>query len=127
MMVLIYLIFTAAPTADKGDFRHEFDFLLVQQVEEKFKEIEGFLVRLTYQVEELEKNKDEKTKGELLRELTVSIDYLEGAADYFKHQAARTDLDVVEKFNFDAIVTSGGLLHDKLKQLLEKVKNIDTN
>lgn len=117
---------SAAPTANKGDFRNEFDFLLIQQIEEKFKEIEHLLLRLSEQAAELEKTKKKELKEQILREITVSTNFADGADKFLKRQAARKDLDLLEKFNYDAAVISCELLVKDLAQLAAKVKKVET-
>nr|2LM9_A Chain A, Blo t 21 allergen [Blomia tropicalis] len=90
---------------------------------QRFHEIEKFLLHITHEVDDLEKtgNKDEKAR--LLRELTVSEAFIEGSRGYFQRELKRTDLDLLEKFNFEAALATGDLLLKDLKALQKRVQD----
>nr|AAX34052.1 Sui m 5.03 allergen [Suidasia medanensis] len=117
----------AAPTQNDKGFRNEFDHLLVIEAEHRFKEIEQGLMRLSLQVETLEKSKSKALKAEILREITIGVNFATGAKEFFTREAKRTDLDLVEKFNYDAAVVSAEILIKDLTELAKKVNAIDAN
>nr|ABH06350.1 Blo t 21 allergen [Blomia tropicalis] len=124
IIALAALIAVACALPVSNDnFRHEFDHMIVNTATQRFHEIEKFLLHITHEVDDLEEtgNKDEKAR--LLRELTVSEAFIEGSRGYFQRELKRTDLDLLEKFNFEAALATGDLLLKDLKALQKRVQD----
>lgn len=96
----------AAPTTKPNDFRNEFDYLLVKMAEEKMAEAEFFLAHLTHQIADLEKSKDKALQAQILREINIAVNTNQGALQFLQREAKRTDLNTLEKMNYDIAVAA---------------------
>nr|AAX34059.1 Tyr p 5.03 allergen [Tyrophagus putrescentiae] len=114
----------ARPTPAKGDFRNEFDHLIVAAAVQRFHDLEEFLLKLSEQVADLEKTKNREEKAKILREITIADGLVVGGRTYFEKELKRTDLDLVEKFNFEAVLATIGILDRDLKALATRVNAI---
>jgi hypothetical protein len=89
---------------------------------EKAREAEELLLRLTRQFNELTKTKDKDVKDHILRELEIAIPIMKSSEVYLTTEAKRTDLDLVEKYIFEAAADNVALIIKQLTDLQTKVK-----
>lgn len=68
---------------------------------ERFHQLEEFLLKLSEQVADLEKTHNKEEKARILREITIADGLILGGKNFFERELKRTDLDLVEKFNFE--------------------------
>ena len=115
---------TPGPTPARGDFRSELDFLVITNAIERYQQIERQLLILTEQVADLEKTKNKEEKARILREITENESFLDGSKGYYERELKRTDLDLIEKYNFDAALATISLLDKDLKTLSTRVSSI---
>lgn len=76
----------ARPTPAKGDFRNEFDHLIVAAAVQRFHDLEEFLLKLSEQVADLEKTKNKEEKAKILREITIADGLVVGGRTYFEKE-----------------------------------------
>nr|AAQ73494.1 type 2 allergen Lep d 5.04 [Lepidoglyphus destructor] len=114
----------AIPNPD--EFRNEFDRLLIHMTEEQFAKLEQALAHLSHQVTELEKSKSKELKAQILREISIGLDFIDSAKGHFERELKRADLNLAEKFNFESALSTGAVLHKDLTALATKVKAIET-
>ena len=114
----------ARPTPAKGDFRNEFDHLLVATATQRFHELEDFLLKLSEQVADLEKTHNKEEKARIVREISAALTFTSGSHGFFERELKRTDLDLVEKFNFEAALATAQVLNKDLSALATRVNAI---
>jgi len=87
-------------------------------------ETEDLLLRLSAEVADLEKTKNKDEKDRTLREITIAEGFIKGSMGYFERELKRTDLDLVEKFNFEAGLVTLQILDKDLQALTTQVTAI---
>lgn len=115
-----------AQTSSDKDFRNEFDRLLVNAATEKFREFEHRLVELQHQIDHLKETKSKADQDQIVRELEIGINLLSGAHDALDRELKRTDLDLLERYNFEAALAVGKVVLKDLKDAEAMVKEIKT-
>nr|AAQ54606.1 Gly d 5.02 [Glycyphagus domesticus] len=117
----------AAPLApNPDDFRNEYDRLLVITIQEKLADTEHFLARLSHQLVELNKSKSKAVKDQILLEIDFSLNFLAGANGHLERELKRTDLNFLEKFNFEELLATGTVLYKDLEETQKHVKAVET-
>lgn len=111
-----------AATPSYPDLRNEYDRTLMELSKDKAREAEELLMRLTRQFNELTKTKDKSVKDHILNELGMAIPIMKASESYLTAEAMRTDLDLVEKYIFEAAADNVALLIKQLTALEVKVK-----
>lgn len=111
-----------AATPSYPDLRNEYDRTLMELSKDKAREAEELLMRLTRQFNELTKTKDKNVKDHILNELGMAIPIMKASESYLTAEAMRTDLDLVEKYIFEAAADNVALLIKQLTALEVKVK-----
>lgn len=117
----------AAPSPAPGDFRNEFDRLMMIMIQDNIAKTEHFLHSLDEKMAELEKTKTKTLQAEILREINIAVNLIEGAKAHLERELKRTDLDLLEKFNFDSGVASITVLVKDLNAFAAKVKAVATH
>ncbi len=110
-----------APAQSYPDLRNEYDRILMELNKAKSQEAEELLLRLTRQFNELTKTKDKNVKDHILRELGMAIPIMKSSQVYLTTETKRTDLDLVERYIFEAAVDNVALLIKQLTALEVKV------
>lgn len=113
--------------ADKNDFRHEFDYLLMKTAEHNMERGEAMLLALTEQIAHLEQSKNKEEKEKIVRELETIIALISGSHDVLERELKRTDLDILERYNFESALKIGAILVRDLKAAEAKVKAINVH
>ncbi len=111
-----------AATPSYPDLRNEYDRTLMELSKDKAREAEELLMRLTRQFNELTKTKDKNVKDHILNELGMAIPIMKASESYLTAEAKRTDLDLVEKYIFEAAADNVALLIKQMTALEVKVK-----
>jgi len=96
----------------------------VQTTVQRFHELEDLLLRLSEQTADLEKTKNKEEKARILREISTIEGFITGGKGYLERELKRTDLDLVEKFNFEAGVATANVLHKDLTELAARVNAV---
>ncbi|OTF75297.1 Group 21 mite allergen-like protein (coiled coil structural protein) [Euroglyphus maynei] len=111
---------------DKKDdgWRNAFDYMMMQELEEKIDQVEKGLLHLSEQFKELEKTKSKELKEQILRELTVAENFMKGALKFLETESKRTDLNMFEKYNYEFTYESVKTLVKDLGELAKKVKAV---
>lgn len=115
------------PTPSKGDFRNEFDHLLVSTALSRFHEFEDRLLHLQAEIDHLKVSKSKAEQERIVRELELGINFLSGAHDALDRELKRTDLDLLERFNFESALAVGKVILADLKATEAAVKAIQTS
>nr|APU87554.1 Blo t 5 allergen [Blomia tropicalis] len=110
----------------KDDFRNEFDHLLIEQVNHAIEKGEHQLLYLQHQLDELNENKSKELQEKIIRELDVVCAMIEGAQGALERELKRTDLNILERFNYEEAQTLSKILLKDLKETEQKVKDIQT-
>lgn len=116
-----------APTESPNDFKNEFDRLLVATALENFRVFEHRLAELQTQIDRLQVTKSKSEQDKIVRELEVGINFFAGAQATFERELTRTDLDLLERFNYESALAMGKVILADLKVAEAKVKAIATN
>jgi len=90
--------------------------------QEKTRQVEEALIRLNRQLVELEQTKSKDLKDKIIAELDTAIPVLKGAEAYLEREIKRTDLDLVERFLFEATRDDVLILIKQLTAVEAKVK-----
>lgn len=114
----------ARPTPAKGDFRNEFDHLLVATSIEHFNQFEHHLIELNKQVEEVEKTKNKQLQAQIVSEIETGLRFVSGAHNVIEKELKRTDLDLLEQYNFEVTLAVAKVLVADFTALEKKVKAI---
>ncbi|KAH9405890.1 PREDICTED: mite allergen Blo t 5-like [Rhagoletis zephyria] len=111
----------------KGDFRNEFDHLLVSTLMEGMYKGEQHLLRLSEEIAHLESTKTKVEQDRIVREIEVTVAFIEGGARVVEQELKRTDLNILERFNFEEVQALSKLLVKDLKEAEVKVKAVKTH
>lgn len=115
------------PTPNKNDFRNEFDHLLVATAIERFHQIEFGLSRLQREINHLNETKSKAEQERLVASIEVAVNEIAGAKSVLERELKRTDLNLLEKFNFENALAIGKVLTADLKDIETKVKAVQTH
>lgn len=115
------------PTPNKNDFRNEFDHLLVATAIERFHQIEFGLSRLQREISHLNETKSKAEQERLVASIEVAVNEIAGAKSVLERELKRTDLNLLEKFNFENALAIGKVLTADLKDIETKVKAVQTH
>lgn len=115
------------PTPSKNDFRNEFDHLLVATAIERFHQIEFGLSRLQREINELNETKSKVEQERIVAGIEIAVNEIAGAKAVLERELQRTDLDLLEKFNFENALAVGKVLTEDLKAIEVKVKAVQTH
>ena len=97
---------------------------MISTTTERFHELEKFLLKLSEEVAELEKEHKADVKERILREITVAEAFTHGANGFLERELKRTDLNVLEQFNFEIVQATGKILEKDLAALTKRVQAI---
>lgn len=111
----------------KGDFRSEFDHLLLSTVMQGMQRGEQHLLRLTHEIASLEATKSKAEQERIVRELEITIAFMEGGTRVLDQELKRTDLNILERFNFEEGQAISKILIKDLKEAEAKVKAVKTH
>nr|AAX34050.1 Sui m 5.01 allergen [Suidasia medanensis] len=123
-VLILATCLVAVLAADKNDFRNEFDFLLMQTMEHNMHRGEQMLLALTEQIAHLEESKNKEEKEHIIRELETIIAMIFGSHSVLERELKRTDLNILERFNFESMLKVTQVLAKDLKDAEAKVKAI---
>jgi hypothetical protein len=70
--------------------------------QDKTKEAERHLIQLQHQIDEYEKTKDKELKAKIISEIDTALPFMQGVLAYLDREVKRTDLDLLERFIFEA-------------------------
>jgi uncharacterized protein YdhG (YjbR/CyaY superfamily) len=110
-----YFAATEAPV----DYRQLYDHLLMESINEKIREAEQFLERISHQLIEFQTHHNEEVHAQIIRELNFVLPSLSGIEHHFDEELKKTGLNAFEKF-FIQKAKSETLL---LKQALTLIEN----
>lgn len=85
---------------------------------------EHLLLKLSSEIAHFEQTKDKAEQARIVAELEAMIAFIEGAERSVKRELERTDLNILEKFNFESSVASAEILIKDLKAAEAKVKAV---
>nr|AAQ54605.1 Gly d 5.01 [Glycyphagus domesticus] len=110
---------------DKDELREEFDRLLVAVTMDHFHKLEQAMFNLSNQVIEFENTKSKTMKAEIIREISLALDFIAIAKGHIERELQRPDLNLLEKYNFEATLATGVVLTRDLTTLEKHVKSIE--
>lgn len=84
------------------------------------------MLYLQHQLDELNENKSKELQEKIIRELDVVCAMIEGAQGALERELKRTDLNILERFNYEEAQTLSKILLKDLKETEQKVKDIQT-
>ncbi len=70
--------------------------------QDKTREAERHLIQLQHQIDEYEKTKDKELKAKIISEIDTALPFMQGVLAYLDREVKRTDLDLLERFIFEA-------------------------
>lgn len=111
----------------KGDFRSEFDHLLMSTVLHGMERGEQHLLRLTHEIAQLEVTKTKAEQERIVREIDVTVAFIQGGSRVLEQELKRTDLNILERFNFEEGQAISKILIKDLKEAEVKVKAVKTH
>lgn len=101
--------------------------MLVATITENLQKGERHLFELQQQINDLEKTKKKEEKELIIKEIDTTVALLSGGHDLIDRELKRTDLDILEQYNFELLLKIGKKLIEDLKAAEAKVKAIVTN
>ncbi len=90
--------------------------------QDKTREVERHLIGLQHQVDEYEKTKDKDLKARIISEIDTAIPFMQGVLGYLEREIKRTDLDLLERFIFEASRDDVQILIKQLTAVETKIK-----
>lgn len=90
--------------------------------QDKTKEAERHLIQLQHQIDEYEKTKDKELKAKIISEIDTALPFMQGVLAYLDREVKRTDLDLLERFMFEAARDDVHILINQLTAVETKIK-----
>ncbi len=90
--------------------------------QDKTRETERHLIQLQHQIDEYEKTKDKDLKARIISEIDTAIPFMQGVLGYLEREIKRTDLDLLERFIFEASRDDVQILIKQLTAVETKIK-----
>jgi hypothetical protein len=113
----------AAPTEAPVDYREKYDHLLMEVINERIREGERFLERLSHQLKEYQTSHKEEDRAHILREVNFILPLVRGVEHHFETELKKTGLDMLERFAIEKARDEGMLV---IKALTEIEKQVST-
>jgi len=118
---------TAKPSTTQEPLRNEFDRLLVETSIAHMTQMEFRLSVLSREIAHVETSKDKEEQSRIVAEIELMIATAMRADEVFVRELTRTDLNLLEKYNFESALKINQILISNLKAAETKVKAIKTN
>jgi hypothetical protein len=111
----------AAPVQQPVDYREKYDHLLMEVINERIREGEHFLERLTHQLKEYQTSHKEEDKAHILREVNFILPMVKGVESHFETELKKTGLDMLERFTIEKARDEGLLIVNALTEIQKQV------
>jgi hypothetical protein len=126
LLALILLCATAylnnpANAQTTPDYREKYDHLLMELINERIREGERFLERLTHQLKEYQTSKKEDERAHIEREVDFILPIVKGVEQHFEVELKKTGLDVLERFTIEKARDEGQLIIKALTEIKKEV------
>jgi hypothetical protein len=105
------------------DYRERYDHLLMEVINERIREGERFLERLSHQLKEYQTSHKEEDRAHILREVNFILPLVRGVEHHFETELKKTGLDMLERFVIEKARDEGMLV---IKALTEIEKQVST-
>lgn len=113
---------TTAYFAEEVDYRQLYDHLLMETINEKIREAERFLERVSHQLVEFQTTKNEEVHAQIIRELNFVLPMLAGIEHHFDEELKKTGLNEFERFFIEKAKNEAILLKHALTLVENAVK-----
>jgi hypothetical protein len=103
------------------DYRERYDHLLMEVINERIREGERFLERLSVQLKEYQTSHKEEDRAHIEREVHFILPLLTGVEHHFEQELKKTGLDMMERFVTEKARDEAMLLIKALNEILKGV------
>lgn len=113
----------AAPTTPAAiDYRERYDHLLMEVINERIREGERFLERLSHQLKEYQTSHKEEVREHIVREVNFILPLVKGVEHHFEQELKKTNLDMLERFTIEKARDEGLLVIKALTEVQKQVQ-----
>lgn len=111
----------AAPTEAPVDYREKYDHLLMELINERIREGEQFLERLSHQLKEYQTSHKEEQREHIEREVDFILPIVKGVEQHFEVELKKPGLDMLERFSIEKARDEGQLVIKALTEIKKAV------